>query len=81
MQIAIVSTALAIVLFLCLYLGFRTGLRLGMQTAKGHIPPKVDPVGAVVQKVAEVKHNAQTSELLKGWQNMMSYTGDPPKEV
>ena len=80
MQIAIISTVLAIVLFLCLYLGFRTGLRLGMQTAKGQIPTKIDPVGAVVQKVAEVKQTGAQNELLKGYANMMAFTGEIPKE-
>ena len=79
MQIAIISTSLAIVIFLCLYLGFRTGLRLGMQAAKGQIPPKVDPVGAMVNKVAEVKQSGAQNELLKGYANMMNYNGDPPK--
>lgn len=80
MQIAIISTALAIVLFLCLYAGFRTGLRLGMQTAKGQIPSKINPVATVMTKVAEVKQADAQNELLKGYSNMMNYTGDPPKD-
>lgn len=84
MQIAIISTSLAIVIFLCLYLGFRQGLRLGMQTSKGHIPPKIDPVGAIVNKVSEVKQtNAQNNyqdNLFKGWVNMQNFTGEIPKE-
>lgn len=80
MQIAVISTGLGIVLFLCLYFGFRTGLRLGMQTAKGQIPPKIDPVGTVVQKVTEIKQAGAQSELLKGYSNMMNYTGEPPQE-
>jgi hypothetical protein len=78
MQIAIVSTALAIVLFLCAYLGFRTGLRLGMQTAKGQIPPKIAPVKAV--KDALAKPDPATAEMLKGHANMMAYDGFLPEE-
>jgi hypothetical protein len=80
MQIAIISTGVAILLFLCLYLGFRTGLRLGMQSAKGILPHKIDPVNAVVSKVAEVKQVGQQNELLKGYANMMAFNGEPPKE-
>lgn len=80
-QIAVISTGLAIVLFLCLYLGFRQGLRLGMQTSKGIVPPKIDPVAAVANKVSEVKQTSAQNELLKGYSNMMAYTGDPLKEV
>ena len=72
MLIAIISTALAIVLFLCLYLGFRTGLRLGMQTARGQIPPKLVKTKAGKQVGAQ-------DELLDGYANMMAYNGDLPK--
>jgi hypothetical protein len=80
MQIAIVSTALAIVLFLCAYLGFRTGLRLGMQTAKGHIPPRLEPVRAVKEAITPAKPDPMTAELLKGHANMMAYDGFLPEE-
>ena len=81
MQIALISTGLAIVLFLCLYLGFRTGLRLGMQTTKGQIPPKIrNPVEAVKDKIAEAKQEEATAELLKGHANMMAYDGFLPEE-
>ena len=73
MQIAIISTVLAIFLFLCLYLGFRQGLRLGMQTAKGHIPPKLDPIGLV----KPVKPTVLQDKLLDGYANMMAFNGDP----
>ena len=76
MQIAIVSTALAIVLFLCLYLGFRQGLRLGMQTARGQIPPKLDPIGLV----KPAKPTVLQDKLLDGYANMMAYNGDLPRE-
>jgi hypothetical protein len=78
MQIAIVSTGVATLLFLCAILGFRTGLRLGMQTAKGQIPPKLAPVKAV--KDALAKPDPATAELLKGHANMMAYDGFLPEE-
>ena len=68
MQIAIVSTALAIVLFLCAYLGFRTGLRLGMKTAKGHITPRLEPVRAVKEDIVPHKADPVTAEMLKATQ-------------
>lgn len=86
MQIAIISTGLAIVLFLCLYLGFRTGLRLGMQTVKGQIPPKIDLIKSAIidpaksVKEALAKPDPATTEILKGHANMMAYDGFLPEE-
>jgi hypothetical protein len=54
MQTAIVSAALAIVLFLCLYFAFRDGLRLGMNVSKGNdIKPFKTPIRAI--KVTEIR--------------------------
>lgn len=79
MQIAVISTGLAIVLFLCAFLGFRQGLRLGMQTAKGQIPLKIrNPVEVV--KEATAKPDKATTEILKGHANMMAYDGFLPEE-
>ena len=75
MQIAIISTILAIILFVCLHLGFRQGLRLGMQTAKGQIPSKLDPIGLV----KPIKPTVLQDKLLDGYANMMAYDGDLPK--
>ena len=70
----LISMGAATLLFLCLYLGFRTGLRLGMQTAKGIVPPKIkSPVEAVKEAIA--KPDPATTELLKGYANMMAYNG------
>jgi hypothetical protein len=80
MQIALISTGLAIVLFLCLYFGFRTGLRLGMQAAKGQAPPKINPVQAVQKMVEDKQQAAVTNELVQGWKNMMDYDGFLPEE-
>jgi hypothetical protein len=80
LQIAIISTGLAIVLFLCLYLGFRTGLRLGMQTAKGHIPSKIEPFKAVKEAIIPPKPDEFTANLLAGHARMMEYDGFLPEE-
>jgi hypothetical protein len=80
MQTALISTGLAIVLFLCLYLGFRTGLRLGMQTAKGQPPPKLAPVKAVKEAVMPDKPDPATKNLLDGHARMMAYDGFLPEE-
>jgi hypothetical protein len=76
MQIAITSTGVAILLFLCAFIGFKQGLRLGMQAARGQIPPRINPVGVVT----EDKPLDPQNELLKGYANMMAYDGDLPIE-
>jgi hypothetical protein len=78
MQIALIGAAYGLIFFVVLYLGFRAGLRLGMQTAKGQIPPKIAPVKAV--KDALAKPDPATVELLKGHANMMAYDGFLPEE-
>jgi len=70
----------AIFLFLCSFLGFRQGLRLGMQTAKGQLPPKITPVRAVKEAIAPTKPDKATAELLKGHAAMMAYDGFTPEE-
>ena len=72
MNTAIIGLSIGIVLFLCLYLGFRQGLRLGMQTARGQIPPKL-------VKTKAGKQAGVQDELLDGYANMMAYNGDLPK--
>lgn len=77
MQIAIISTALAIVLFLCLYFGFREGLKLGIDVSKGKpIQPLKSPIKAI-QEYAENKEAKKTEkELLAEIDAVMNYTGD-----
>ena len=81
MQIAIISTILGIVLFLCLLLGFRYGLRLGMQSAKGITPaPLKNPVIAVQDAVNDVKEHGEKIDndrlIAEGLRNIFSFTGD-----
>ena len=80
MQIAIISTIIGIVLFLCLFLGFKEGLRLGMNAAKGIQPaPLKNPVQAVIETVEGVKAHKDNDEYDKELAEMMRYTGDLPK--
>ena len=77
--IAITSTAIAVVLIFCAFFIARAFIRLGMQTAKGIVPPKIkSPVEVVKEAIA--KPDPATTELLKGYANMMAYNGDVPKE-
>lgn len=81
MQIAIIGTALGVVLFLCLLLGFRYGIRLGMNTAKGITPPPLrNPVIAVQDAVNDVKEHSEKIDndklIAEGLRNIFSYTGE-----
>lgn len=79
MQIAI-SASLAIVFFLCLYLGFRTGLRLGMQSAKGIAPPPIKtPAQAVEDWWKGKEDKKENKEFKDGIDSMWDYNGDIPK--
>lgn len=78
---AYISIGVGILLFLCLYLGFRTGLRLGMQVAKGQIPPKIsNPVQAVKQMKEDKQQAAVVDGMVQGWKNMQGYDGFLPEE-
>ena len=81
MEIMITAAGLAVLLFLCAFLGFRQGLRLGMQAAKGQVPKKIDPVGSVKQAVEGSKDKKHKADMLKGYQEMMQFNGEPKKGV
>lgn len=55
----LMSAGLGIVFFLCLYLGFRTGLRLGMTTAKGEVPK---PIKNPAKAIQEFKENEEAKK-------------------
>jgi len=76
----LISVGVGILLFLCMYLGYRQGLRLGMQTAKGQLPPKLAPVKAIKEAIVPPKPDPATAEILKGHANMMAYDGFLPEE-
>lgn len=78
----IACVTIAIILFLCLFLGFKEGLRLGMNAAKGIQPaPLKNPVQAVIETVEGVKAHKDNEEYDKELAEMMGYTGDLPKGV
>jgi autotransporter translocation and assembly factor TamB len=82
MLIALFVVALAIVLFLCLLLGFRYGLKLGMNAAKGIVPEIKNPIIAVKDAVEDIKAHDEQVEADKlfreGFTNIFSY--DPNKK-
>jgi len=81
MQIAILGTIIGIVLFLCAYIGFKAGLRLGMNASKGIAPPPVkSPVKAVQAIKTEIKQAKADDDFNKGFNAIMGYNGDIPKE-
>lgn len=77
MQIAIISTALAMVLFLTLYFGFREGLRLGMNVSKGKpIEPVKSPIKAIQEHIENKEVKKAEKELQDEIDAIMGYTGD-----
>jgi hypothetical protein len=81
MQIAIISTALSIVLFLCLYFGFREGLRLGMNVSKGKpIEPLKSPIKAIQEHIENKEAKKAEKELQDEIDAIMGYTGDLPED-
>jgi hypothetical protein len=81
MQYDIVSIALGIVLFLCLYAGFKTGLRLGMQAAKGEIPKPINnPITAITNSVEASKAKKKVEAISDEWEEMSNYDGYTDEE-
>lgn len=77
MNIAIISIALGIALFVCSFLGYREGLRLGMQTAKGIEPPKIrSPITVIKEMKQEHEQNKEEKKYTAGLERLMNYTGD-----
>jgi hypothetical protein len=75
-SIIICTAGIGILLFLCLYIGFRTGLRLGMLAARGYMPPKLDLFYEVKRAAAEAKQDRKKADLFKGYHNMMAFDGE-----
>lgn len=81
MQIAIVGTILGIVLFLCLYFGFREGLRLGMNVSKGKpIEPIKSPIKVIQEHIETKEAKKAEKELQDEIDAVMGYTGDLPED-
>ena len=76
----IVGAIIAIVLFLCAYLGFKEGLRLGMNASKGISPtPLKNPIQIVEDSIELINVNKENTEYDKELAEMLMYTGDKPK--
>jgi hypothetical protein len=84
----ILSVIIAIMLFLCAFLGFREGLRLGKDVANGIMPEKIRSPMAVVKDIKkeieltklekeQAKEEAKHQEDLH---KLMSYTGEVEDE-
>lgn len=75
MQLFIII-ALAIVLFLCAYLGFRTGLRLGMIVSQGEVPePIKGPIQAIIEHREAVHIQKEAEKVAEEWREMEEYDG------
>jgi hypothetical protein len=76
MQIVIISTALAIVLFVCAFLGFREGLRLGMTVKQGVTPEPIKGPLQAIREHREAVHIREDAEKeAAAWQEMEQYDG------
>lgn len=68
-------------LFLCAFLGFKQGLRLGMTVANKTIPP---PIKTPIQAITDIVDNVKNKKVEKDIQDeinlMQNYNGDLPKE-
>lgn len=63
-------------IFLCAFLGFRQGLRMGMQASKGVAPPAIQhPVQAVREAAAEKEMDALSKQEAEAWKNFLAYNG------
>lgn len=70
-----------IVLFLCLYLGFREGLRVGMQAAKGAEPkPIKNPITVIKEKKENRLAEQQAKEEADLWQAIENNDGYTEEE-
>jgi len=81
----IFGAALGLFFFVCSYLGFRAGLRLGMNAAKGITPPPLkNPVVAVQDAVNEAKQHGKQIKaddlFAEGLKNILGFTGDIEEE-
>lgn len=73
--------ALAILIFLCFYFGFRAGARLGMQVSQGRVPQKLDPVDSIIKAVSNAKNAGKDDLMTAQLKQMLTYDGNPkPKE-
>ncbi|HRR04858.1 MAG TPA: hypothetical protein P5215_06240 [Bacteroidales bacterium] len=76
----LLGLSIGIGLFLCAFLGFREGLRLGMNVSKGN---DIKPFKTPIRVIQEHKTNKEVEKANKEFQDelnaLMSYTGDEPE--
>lgn len=77
----ITSAIIAIVLFYCAFLGYKEGLRLGMQATKGIEPQKIrSPVQVIQQMKQEHEQSKADKKFEEGLSRLMNYTGEVEEE-
>ena len=77
MEVILASAGLAIVLFLCAFVGYREGLRLGMQAAKGIEPKPIKGPLKAIKDIRAGKEQEKADKLfIEGFNNIFGYTGD-----
>jgi len=80
MNIAI-SAGAGILLFLCLFLGYREGLRLGMRASRGTEPTPVKSPVKIVRDIKEQNANRREAEILKSvWEEIDEFDGFTKEE-
>lgn len=70
----IISTGVGILLFLCFFLGYREGLRLGMRAARGIEPQKIKTPVAIVKEHQEQKKAEEKVQTFEAFDNYDGYT-------
>ena len=77
----LLGLSIGIVLFLCAFLGFREGLRLGMNVSKGKpIEPVKSPIKAIQEHIENKEVKKAEKELQDEIDAIMGYTGDLPED-
>lgn len=81
MEIAITSTIIAIVLFLCFIYAFKTGLRLAKIISEGKDIPKVKtPLEAIKEHKENKEFEKKEKEFDEGMKAILEYDPDSVKE-
>jgi hypothetical protein len=77
----ILGLVLGLVLFLCCIISYTLGLKHGKQLSN-NITPKLDinPVKAYKEHKEAKEEKKEIDKVAEGWQNILTYTGDPQKE-
>lgn len=69
-----------VVFGLCLLFTYIAGLKQGLKLAQGKPPEQIiKPIQDIVANHAAKEATAETDRIIEGWNNIMSYTGEPQK--